>query len=262
VVTHKICWQESLDDIHHEIKEDAGEDDPADGGNLEHGPIGRAVVRAPRKRGGFGSAAGCFKDATGQKSKKQAGNTSDVKGHSPAVIRCDIAAEEESKETTYGKAKHEKGDCASAARGGVKVADEGVCSGSASGFADADAKTRDEKRGVIPSETGCGGEDAPDGNSNAKDERTIGAIGEASERDADDRVEESEGGSEPADLGIGERPLMANGFDEGAEDLAVVKIEKVDSEEDDKGVAGGLRGWIEADAVLVGHDEGRKNTTI
>src|SRR5260370_40102111 len=82
----------------------------------------------------------------------------------------------------------------------VKIADERVRRRSASGFSHTDTQTRSKQRTITPRESRSGRQQAPGCNSQAEQLRALPAIRQSTERHANQRVEESEGGGQPTDL--------------------------------------------------------------
>ena len=94
---------------------------------------------------------------------------------------------------------------------GEEVADERARSRRVARLADADAHARDEERPEAPGEgVGCR-EGAPYRDSPADHLPARAAVGEASERQPGDGVDDGEGGGDDAELEVVEPPLEADG---------------------------------------------------
>src|SRR5205085_12480588 len=97
----------------------------------------------------------------------------------------------------------------------------------------------EEERPEAVRETGEAGEEAPHRQAAADEVFANGAIGEVSEGDAEEGVEDDEGGgAEQRQLQIGEGHLLLDGREEDVDEGAVEKVEDVDGGEDRQRVPG------------------------
>src|SRR5260370_1153775 len=142
------------------------------------------------------------------------------------------------KEMADRQPQHEERKGTSAPCRWVKIANERVRRRSASGLSYTDTQTRGKQRTITPRQSRSGRQKAPGCNAQAEQLRALPAIRQSTEGHADQRVQESEGGRQPTDLRVGQGPLLANGLDEGARDLAIGKVQEVDGKKNGQRPAG------------------------
>src|SRR5208282_2126152 len=192
------------------------------------------------------------------RNKEQCGHRGKDHGGAPAVSLRDWAAEEIAERAADRDAEHKEREDAGAFSGGEKIAEPTGGSGSAGGFTDTYADTREEQDAVRCGKAGGSCERGPDNDSPGQELFAAGGIGDAPQGDADDGVDPDEGAAEEADLRVGEVEFFAHGLDEGAGDVAVVEIENVDGEEDCDGEPEGvilsfLRHFSKEGASMLAH---------
>jgi hypothetical protein len=124
-----------------------------------------------------------------------------------------------------------------------------VRSGRAAGFADADTDTRQRQRRHARGHAAENRHRAPERQRDRDDVAAIEAVGEARDRDAEQRIEQHEAEAcEQAHRGVAERKLLFDRLDQDVEDGAVEEVQRIDDGQQakhviapDRGFCGGIR---------------------
>ncbi len=117
------------------------------------------------------------------------------------------------------------------------VAEHGVGCGAGARFADADADAIGSEGQKAPSGPGEGGHGAPEGEADGHQLSPDPDVGQPSEWNAEDRVENREGGAvEETELSVGQSNVRFDLLCEYGENIAVDKVEDVDERQNDKHV--------------------------
>src|SRR5690606_9352436 len=118
-----------------------------------------------------------------------------------------------------------------------------------------------------PGQTIERGQTAPQGQSPTHDARSRGGVGQPSQRNAGQGVDQREGGAEQADLQVAEVPFAPHRLSDDSRDGAIEEVEQIGEKQQEQhtpGVGGldGGRGHGEGSAAVVseGHSRSRNAT--
>ena len=125
-------------------------------------------------------------------------------------------------------AQHEQCQRTCAALRRKQVADPAGGGRSARSFAHRDSEPRSQQHGIVDGPRRSAGERAPKRDAASEQFFSAASIGEASQWQADDSVEQCEDGGDPAELRVREMKFATDRFRQRAGNMAIVEINDVD----------------------------------
>ena len=187
------------------------------GGDLVGG--GRAVLR---------SADGLAHHGQDQQRDDQPRQAHREEGRAPAVVRRHAPAQRRPDGDAEGHAQRVQRQRLAPLLGREVVRDDGVGGRGAPRLADAYAHPRGGELEEVAGQTACGGAEAPAGAGERHDPHPVRAVGEPSNRYAEQGVEQREREArQHADLRVGQVQLLAHRLGQQGQDLPVQEVEGV-----------------------------------
>ena len=177
-------------------------------------------------------------DAQGRHRAQESGHRREEERRPPAPGLRDRGAERVGEAEADRKAEHEDGHRARPLGLRIEITQQRRGGRGTGRLADTDEQPHAEQLPEALRDARQPGEDTPGEHAACQDATTVAAIGEPSERHADNGIEKGEGRAERAQRGVGEGPFATHGFADRPQQLAIEEVHQVDEEQHRERVAG------------------------
>ena len=239
VVAAQERGHEHAQRVHVEVVQRPGDDDPPHRRQAEHAAKhrgqrqvdgGRRLLFFPVHRPPSTVHLSGVGDEERGHGQGEARHSRDEEGVLPAVVLRDGGADDEAEGQPQRQADHEQAQRPRPPLGRHQVADQRVGRRRAAGLADAHPQPHHEQRPEAPRQPGAERQQAPQSHAQGQDPLAPPHVGQAAQGQPDQGVEQDERGAEPAQLRVGQLPLVLDLLLDRGQDLAVEEVHGVDGE--------------------------------